>query len=49
MEFTLPSDSTFREDITLLKAGYDDYAQLAKMTVENVQRMDKKLRQLNKK
>jgi hypothetical protein len=45
MDFTLPSDSTLREDILLLKAGYEDYAQLAKLNLENQQRVDKKLRQ----
>jgi hypothetical protein len=44
MEFTLPSDSTFREDVMLLKHGQEDYAQLAKMNLENLQRADKKLR-----
>ncbi len=44
MEFTLPSDSTFREDVILLKHGFQDYAQLAKMNLENLQRADKKLR-----
>ncbi len=48
MEFTLPSDSTFREDIMLLKHGYDDYAQLAKMNLENLQRVDVKLRSSHK-
>jgi hypothetical protein len=49
MDFTLPSDSTFREDILLLKAGYEDYAQLAKMNLENIQRADINLRKNNKK
>jgi hypothetical protein len=48
-EFTLPSDCTYREDLVLLKAGYDDYAQLAKMKMEEIQRNDKKLREKNRK
>ena len=45
MNFTLPSDSSLREDIVLLRAGYEDYAQVAKMNLENIQRNDKKLRE----
>jgi hypothetical protein len=44
-EFTLPSDSTFREDLLLLKGGYEDFAGLAKMKLEDIQRNDKKLRE----
>ncbi len=45
MEFTLPSDSGYRADIHLLRAGYDDYAQIAKTELEELQRHDKKLRE----
>jgi hypothetical protein len=44
-EFTLPSDSSFREDLLLLKAGYEDYAGLAKMKLEDIQRNDRKVRE----
>jgi ribosomal protein S17E len=44
MEYTLPSDSSYRPDIHLLRAGYDDYAQIAKTELEELQRYEKKLR-----
>lgn len=44
MEFTLPSDSTYRDDVLLFKNGNDDYAQEAKTRLEENQRNDRKLR-----
>lgn len=49
MEFVLPSDTIFREDISLLKHGYDDLAQEAKTYLEEKQRNDRKLRETNNK
>jgi hypothetical protein len=50
MNFTLPSDSTYREDILLYKNNHIDYAQDAKVYLEEIQRNDKKLREIyNKK
>lgn len=49
MEFTLPSDARFRPDVILLRNGYEEYAQQAKMHLEDVQRNDKKLRENYKK
>jgi hypothetical protein len=53
MEFFLPSDSTLRPDVILLKNGHEEYAQLAKIHLEEIQRNDRKLREsyriLNKK
>jgi len=53
MEFSLPSDSTLRADVILLKNGHEEYAQLAKIQLEENQRNDRKLRdnfrKLNKK
>lgn len=46
MDYTLPSDSIFREDILLLKNGYFDLAQEAKSYLEVRQRDDKKSREL---
>jgi hypothetical protein len=48
MKFTLPSDSTFREDSVLLKQGLIDEAEAAKVKLEEVQRKDKKLRAKDK-
>ena len=42
--FTLPSDSTFREDSLKLKAGDEDAAGIAKNNLEELQRKDRKLR-----
>ncbi len=44
MSFTLPSDSTFREDIIMLKKGDEDEAQRSKIKLEEIQRYDRKLR-----
>ena len=44
-DFTLPSDSTYREDIVLMKNGLLDLAQHAKINLEEKQRNDKKLRE----
>jgi len=45
MKFTLPSDSTFREDIIYLKLKKEDLSQKAKVMLEEIQRNDKKLRE----
>ena len=45
MEFTLPSDSLFRDDLLLFKKGEFELAQQAKINLEERQRMDKKLRE----
>jgi hypothetical protein len=47
MSYTLPSDSTFREDILLFKNGHVDLAQEAKTNLEEKQRSDRKLRAKN--
>lgn len=44
MEFTLESDSRFRDDILLYKNGYEDLGQEAKIHLEEIQRNDRKLR-----
>jgi hypothetical protein len=44
MKFTLPSDSTLREDIIALKAGKEEEAGKAKVRLEEFQRKDRKLR-----
>ena len=49
MNFSLPSDSTLRPDVILLKNGHEEYAQLAKIQLEEIQRNDKKLRDSYKK
>jgi len=49
MSFTLPSDSTLRPDVILLKNGHEEFAQIAKIQLEEVQRNDKKLRENYKK
>ena len=46
MNFTLPSDSTYREDILLYKNNYVEYAQETKTYLEEIQRNDKKLREI---
>lgn len=43
-DFTLPSDSLLRSDLILYKAGKIELAQYAKMTLEDLQRKDVKLR-----
>jgi hypothetical protein len=48
MAFTLPSDSTFREDLNWLKKGNEDMAQKFKVKLEEIQRNDRKLRGNNK-
>jgi len=45
MEFTLPSDSLYRDDLMLLKAGKVEQAQQAKVNLEEKQRNDRKLRE----
>lgn len=49
MAFTLPSDSTFREDLIWLKNGDEDASQRYKVKLEEIQRNDKKLREQNAK
>jgi hypothetical protein len=49
MSNTLPSDSTFREDLNWLKKGDEDMAQKFKVKLEEIQRNDRKLRENNKK
>jgi hypothetical protein len=49
MSFTLPSDSTVREDLVLLKYGREDEAEEFKTILEEVQRRDRKLRSSNNK
>jgi hypothetical protein len=48
MDFTLPSDSFYREDLILFKHDYQDLAQDAKIYLEELQRNDRKLREANK-
>jgi hypothetical protein len=45
MNYTLPSDSRLRWDVLLLKNGYEEMAQQAKMQLEEIQRNDRKLRE----
>ena len=45
MEYTLPSDSTFREDVKLFKEGKEKEAQTIKENYEQIQRDDRKLRE----
>jgi len=47
--FTLQSDSTYRDDILLIKHGNLDQAQQAKLNLEEIQRNDKKLREKSSK
>ena len=42
--YTLPSDSTFREDLVWFKTGDLDMAQKYKIKLEELQRNDRKLR-----
>lgn len=48
MDYTLPSDSTFREDINWLRRGNEEMAQKSKIKLEDLQRHDKKLKELFK-
>jgi len=45
VEYTLPSDSTLREDLLFLKSGNEDQAQKEKIRLEDAQRNDRKLRE----
>lgn len=47
MGFTLPSDSTFREDLYWLKKNNEDLSQVYKIRLEEIQRNDKKSREVN--
>jgi len=49
MAFTLPSDSSFREDIIWWKKEDEDLAQRYKVKLEEIQRKDKKMRENNSK
>lgn len=44
-EFTLPSDSLYRDDLLLFKEGNLDLSQQAKTNLEETQRKDRKLRE----
>jgi hypothetical protein len=44
MNFTLPSDSRIRYDVVLLRHGYEEFSQQAKIQLEEIQRKDKSLR-----
>jgi hypothetical protein len=45
MSYTLPSDSRLRWDVLLLKNGYEEWAQQAKIRLEELQRADRKFRE----
>jgi hypothetical protein len=47
-DFTLPSDSHLRNDLVLYVKGKNEMAQYAKMTLEDIQRKDAKLRKAAK-
>jgi hypothetical protein len=49
MAYTLSSDSTFRQDLIWLKKGDEDMAQKLKVKLEEVQRKDKRAREINEK
>jgi len=49
MKYTLPSDSTFREDILFLKLKDEILSQKWKVLLEELQRNDRKLREENQK
>jgi hypothetical protein len=49
MAFTLNSDSTFREDLIWLKKGDENTAQKFKVKLEEQQRREKRLREMNDK
>ncbi len=42
MNYTLPSDSRLRWDVLLLKNGNEEWAQQAKIRLEELQRADRK-------
>jgi hypothetical protein len=45
MEYTLPSDSTFREDLNFFLKDDEENAQIMKEKMEERQRTDRKLRE----
>lgn len=45
MDYTLPSDSTLRSDIIMLKEDQLEFGQTCKVTIEQAQRKDKALRE----
>ena len=45
MKFTLPSDSTVREDLVTFKTGLEEEADAVKIKLEEMQRKDRKLRE----
>jgi len=47
MDFTLKSDSRYRDDILLYKSKQEDLGQEAKVYLEEIQRKDRKLRAQN--
>jgi hypothetical protein len=49
MSYTLPSDSTFREDLNWLKKGDEGMSQKTKIKLEDIQRHEKRLREKNEK
>lgn len=49
MAITLPSDSTFREDLNWLKQGDENESQKIKTRLEEIQRLEKKMREHNSK
>ena len=49
MDYTLPSDSSFREDVIFWGQNDEEKAQITKEIYENIQREDTKLRNKNKK
>jgi hypothetical protein len=44
MDFTMKSDSRYRDDILIYKSGEEDLGQEAKVYLEEIQRRDRKLR-----
>ena len=48
-DFMLQSDSCYRDDILLFREGNLELSQLAKVNLEEIQRKDKKFRDLNSK
>lgn len=45
MKFTLPSDSTVRQDLIVFKNGSEEEADTVKIKLEEIQRKDRKLRE----
>jgi Na+/phosphate symporter len=49
MEYTLPSDSTYREDLNFFLKDDEENAQIMKEKMEELQRADRKLREAHAK